>query len=71
VDLSLTKSTEIHERLRAQFRAEWFNVANHTNFMTPNAVVLSSATVYSPTAGVLTATSTTSRQLQFGLKLLF
>ena len=71
VDLSLTKSTDIHERLRAQFRAEWFNVANHTNFTTPNAVVLSSATAYSPTAGVLTATATTSRQLQFGLKLLF
>ena len=71
LDLSLAKSTTIHERLRAQFRAEWFNVLNHSNFTTPNAVVLSSATAYSPTAGVLTATATTSRQLQFGLKLLF
>jgi len=71
LDLSLAKNTTVHERLRAQFRAEWFNVLNHSNFTTPNAVVLSSATAYSPTAGVVTATATTSRQLQFGLKLLF
>jgi hypothetical protein len=71
VDLSLAKSTAIHERLRAEFRAEWFNVANHANFTTPNAVVLSSATQVSPTAGVITATATTSRQLQFALKILF
>ena len=71
LDISLAKSTTIHERLRTQFRAEWFNVLNHSNFTTPNAVVLSSATAYSPTAGVVTATATTSRQLQFGLKLLF
>jgi hypothetical protein len=71
LDLSLAKNTTIHERLRTQFRAEWFNVLNHSNFTTPNAVVLSSATAYSPTAGVLTATATTSRQLQFALKFLF
>ena len=42
LDLSLAKSTTIHERLRAQFRAEFFNVLNHSNFTTPNAVVYSS-----------------------------
>jgi hypothetical protein len=80
LDLSLAKSTTIHERLRAQFRAEFFNVLNHSNFTTPNAVVYSSgpnpktptaAAVGSPTAGVISATATTSRQVQFGLKLLF
>jgi len=80
VDLSLVKNAKVWESLRAQFRVEYFNVLNHTNFTTPNAVVFSTgptpakpatAAVVSPTAGVLTATSTTSRQLQVALKLLF
>jgi hypothetical protein len=80
LDLALAKSTTIHERLRAQFRAEFFNLLNHSNFTTPNAVVYSSgpnpktptaAAAESPTAGVISATATTSRQIQFGLKLLF
>jgi hypothetical protein len=80
LDFALAKSTTIHERLRAQFRAEFFNVLNHSNFTTPNAVVFSSgatpktptvAAAESPTAGVISATATTSRQIQFGLKLLF
>lgn len=69
-DVSLAKSTQINERMRAQFRAEFFNVLNHSNFATPNAVVLSSAAVASPTAGVITGAST-SRQIQLGLKVLF
>ncbi|MBV8437587.1 MAG: carboxypeptidase regulatory-like domain-containing protein [Silvibacterium sp.] len=80
LDLSIGKITTIHEHLKAQFRAEYFNIFNHTNFTTPNPVVLSSgptpskpttAAAISPTAGVITATSTTSRQLQLSLKLLF
>jgi hypothetical protein len=83
LDLSLHKSTQLGERLHAQFRAEFFNILNHTNFATPNEVVFSSgptqgtlanqtaAVVASPTAGVITSTATSSRQIQFGLKLLF
>jgi hypothetical protein len=80
LDLALAKSTTIHERLRAQFRAEFFNVLNHSNFTTPNPVVYSTGptpktptveAAQSPTAGVISATATTSRQIQFGLKLLF
>jgi len=80
LDLSATKNTTIREHLHAQFRAEFFNILNHSNFTTPNPVVYSSGptptattapAVLSPTAGVITATSTTSRQIQFGLKLLF
>ena len=69
-DLSLLKATRINEHTRLQFRAEFFNILNHTNLLTPNAVVYSSATVQSPTAGVITAAGA-SRQLQLGLKLLF
>lgn len=72
LDASLRKNTAIAEGLNLQFRAEFFNVLNHTNFGTPNEVVYSAAgTTPSPTAGVITSTAATSRQIQFGLKLLF
>ena len=72
VDFSATRNAHITERLGLQFRAEFFNILNHTNFSTPNEVVYTSATSgISPTAGVITATSTTSRQIQFGAKLQF
>jgi hypothetical protein len=72
VDASLLKNTQIRERLNLQFRAEFFNVTNKTNFSTPNPVVFSSgSTVPVSTAGVISATSTTSRQIQFGLKLIW
>jgi hypothetical protein len=56
-----------------QFRAEFFNVFNTVNFNNPNPVVVSAAApaAASVTAGVITSTSTTSRQVQFGMKLLW
>lgn len=72
LDASVLKNTKLNERTNLQFRAEFFNVANHANFGTPNAVVFSSAgSAPSSTAGVISATSTTSRQIQLGLKLRF
>ena len=72
LDFSASKNSRITERLGLEFRAEFFNILNHTNFSTPNEVVFTSATSgISPTAGLVTATSTTSRQIQFGAKLLF
>ena len=72
LDLSLAKRFAISERLNLQFRAESFNLLNSANLNTPNPVVFTAATGGpSPTAGVITNTSTTSRQLQFGLKLLW
>jgi hypothetical protein len=71
LDVSLAKVTTVRERLRSQFRVEYFNVLNRANFSTPNPIVYTSATQVSPTAGFLTATATTSRQLQFALKFLF
>ena len=70
VDASLFKDTAITERSHLQFRAEVFNVLNHTNLGTPNATVFSNGAI-SPTAGLITTTATTSRQIQFGLKLIF
>ena len=67
-DFSVIKGTRLRERFRSQFRAEFFNLLNHPNFNTPNAVVFTPSGL-SPTAGLVTSTSTTSRQIQFGLKL--
>lgn len=81
-DVSLLKSTAITDRVRLQFRAEFFNVLNHTNLQLPNEVVFSAgptqgtaanqaaaATFGSP--GVIPATANTSRQIQLGAKILF
>jgi hypothetical protein len=75
-DFSVLKETRIFEGLNLQFRAEFFNLLNRANFNTPNlitAVLLPGSTtpVESPSAGTITSTSTTSRQIQFGLKLLW
>jgi len=66
-DFSVLKDTRLREQLNLQFRAEIFNLLNRANFNQPSAVVFTPSGV-SPTAGVITSTSTTSRQVQFGLK---
>jgi hypothetical protein len=72
LDFSAHKRIALSERVTLQFRAEFFNVLNRANLGTPNAVVFSSATSgISPTAGVITSTATASRQVQFGLKLIW
>jgi hypothetical protein len=72
-DFSVSKKFLFTERINLQFRAELFNIFNRTNFNNPNPVVFTSATTVLPsaTAGVITSTSTSSRQVQFGLKLLW
>jgi hypothetical protein len=70
VDFSVFKNTSITERLRLQFRAEFFNLLNRANLGTPNATVFSGANS-NPSAGLITTLATTPRQLQFGLKLMF
>ena len=71
-DFSVAKKFALSERVNLQFRAEFFNAFNRVNFNTPNPVVYTATTGGpSPTAGVITSTATTSRQIQFGAKLLF
>jgi hypothetical protein len=69
-DFSTLKETSIRERLSLQFRAEIFNLLNRANFNTPNLIVFTPSGV-SGTAGAITSTSTTSRQVQFGLKMIW
>jgi hypothetical protein len=81
-DLALLKDTQLTERTRLQFRADFFNILNHTNLSIPNEIVYSAGPTQGTTAtqttvatlgspGVITATANPSRQIQFGLKLLF
>jgi hypothetical protein len=70
VDTSFFKKINVSEQVSLQFRAEAFNVLNHANFAEPNAVIFQGNN-YSSSAGVITSTATTSRQIQFALKLLF
>jgi hypothetical protein len=71
-DLAIAKKLSMSEHWTLQFRAEIFNLFNHTNFNTPNPVVYSAPIGDpSPTAGVVTSTATSSRQLQLGLRLVW
>ncbi|HWY48878.1 MAG TPA: carboxypeptidase regulatory-like domain-containing protein [Bryobacteraceae bacterium] len=63
-DLAVDKNFRIVERMRLQFRSEFFNVLNHTNFGIPTTQTTSVAfgqirTAYPP------------RQIQLALKLIF
>jgi hypothetical protein len=74
VDTSFFKRIKINERVNMQFRAEAFNIFNHANYAYPNTIIFSgNSSNYSDSdsAGATTFTSTSSRQLQFALKLLF
>ncbi len=69
-DFSILKDTALRGHLRLQFRTEIFNLLNRANFNTPNLVVFTPSGL-SPTAGIITSTSTTARQVQFGARLLW
>ena len=79
VDLSAFKNIRIVERLKLQFRAEFFNILNHPNLSGPNflndannSVAFDASGIPVPkSAGVLASTSTSSRQIQLGLKLIW
>ncbi len=65
VDFSLIKSTAIRERIRSEFRAEIFNLPNHTNFVGAPGRIFNT-----PNFGRL-FNAGPSRQIQLALKLLF
>ncbi len=69
-DFSTIKNTNLSEGITLQFRAEIFNLLNRANFNTPNLITFTPTGV-SGTAGAITGTSTTARQVQFALKLLW
>jgi Carboxypeptidase regulatory-like domain/TonB dependent receptor len=81
LDFSIVKDTRLAflgESGQLQFRAEFFNILNRANFSLPSpytfaAVGPATGDVEAPipTAGLITSTTTTSRQVQFALKVIF
>ena len=78
LDFSVFKNNyirRISERFNVQFRAEIFNILNHPNFAPPatpnNTDIFDGTGTLSSTAGALTRTTTSSRQTQFAVKVIF
>jgi len=78
LDFSLFKNNyikSISERFNIQFRAEIFNILNHPNFAPPstpgNTDIFDGTGAPNSVAGALTATTTTAREIQFAVKVIF
>ena len=76
LDFSIFKNNHIariSEAFNIQFRAEFFNVLNHTNLQAPvdNNVLFDNNGVGVGGAGVIDSTVTPSRQIQFGMKVIW
>ena len=78
LDFSLFKNNyvrKISESFNVQFRAEIFNILNHPNFAPPangtNTDIFNSSGAPNSAAGLLTSTTTTSRQIQLAIKAIF
>jgi Carboxypeptidase regulatory-like domain/TonB dependent receptor-like, beta-barrel/TonB-dependent Receptor Plug Domain len=78
LDFSVFKNNyikSISERFNIQFRAEMFNILNHPNFAPPiqgvNTDIFDGTGTPNPTAGLLTKTTTTAREIQFAVKVIF
>ncbi len=73
-DVSLQRELSLGRSRRLQFRAEFFNLTNHPNFRTPTSgsmVVFTGSGRFSSTVARYVNTATTSRQIQFALRLSF
>jgi hypothetical protein len=65
LDLALAREFGLTERVKFQFRAEFFNALNHTNLGTPNRFV------NTPQFGTITEAATPGRELQFSARISF
>jgi len=79
LDFSVFKNNRIKrvsEDFNVQFRAEFFNILNHANFGPPtvgdgNTDIFDGTGSPNPIAGQLVRTTTTSREIQFALKVVW
>ena len=76
LDFSVFKNNyvkRISESFNVQFRAEFFNVFNHANFAVPadNTDVFDGSGVLNGKVGSLSSISTTEREIQFAMKLMW
>jgi hypothetical protein len=76
LDSSLFKNNyipRVSETFNVQIRAEVFNLLNHTNFRSPldNSALYNASGTPLGSGGVIDATQTPSRQIQFGVKVIW
>jgi len=78
LDFSIFKNNyvkRISERFNVQFRAEIFNILNHANFAPPATPtytdIFDGTGALNSVAGQLTRTTTTAREIQFAVKVVF
>jgi hypothetical protein len=77
LDFSVFKNNyipKISESFNIQFRAEVFNILNHANFappVTPDNTDIFDSTGSIAAPGILTRTTTTARELQFAVKVIW
>ena len=78
LDFSVFKNNyikRVSERFNIQFRAEIFNLLNHPNFAPPvtpdNTDMFDGTGASTGVAGLLTKTTTTAREIQFAVKIIF
>jgi hypothetical protein len=78
LDFSVFKNNyikRVSEKFNVQFRAEFFNILNHANFSVPftpdHTDIFDSTGAPTGVAGLLTSTTTTAREIQFALKLVW
>ena len=78
LDFSVFKNNRIKrlsENFNIQFRAEIFNILNHANFAPPtspdNTDIFDATGSPTGVAGLLSRTTTTAREIQFAVKVIF
>jgi len=78
LDFSLFKNNyikSISEKFNIQFRAEVFNILNHPNFAPPasptNIDIFDGTGTLNTSAGFISTTTTTAREIQFAVKVIF
>ena len=65
LDLAVVRTFPVTERMRFQFRGEFFNLLNHTNLGTPDRFV------NTPQFGTITEATTPGREIQLSARLSF
>ena len=78
LDFSMFKNNyikSISERFNIQFRAEIFNILNHANFAPPvtpdNTDIFDGTGSLTGVQGLISRTTTTAREIQFAIKVVF
>ncbi len=73
-DVSILKNTQITERVRMQFRSDFYNAFNHPQFADPGGGgfgTIGFENITAPDYGQIAHTSVNPRLIQFGLRFMF